>query len=465
MLQFYDTLRKAKAPFEPREPGKVSFYACGPTVYDVPHLGHARSALTYDLLRRYLTWRGFDVTAVANITDIDDNIIGRAQREGRTEPEVAAEYEALYVEQMDRLDILHPQQRPHATEYIDGMIELIGELIAAGKAYVIDGQGVYFDAATPTSYGQLIGRDHADLLEGAGARVEVDELKRSPLDFVLWKAAKPGEPTWDAPWGAGRPGWHTECVVMSRQLLGEDFDIHGGGDDLVFPHHENELAQSDAMHRPFARFWIHNAMVNVGGEKMSKSLNNFTNLAEALDEIDPRALRLLVLQTHYRKTMEMGRDALEPATEAIKRLDAFHRRMILAEVSLDTTDRNQEARDRFRALMDDDLGTPGGVDVVFSMVRTANSALDAEDFATASRDASTAIELAGALGLRIGPDPEAGGNGSGGDSDADIDYLIAARKQARADRDFAEADRIRDQLAARGIILEDSATGTTWHRA
>ncbi len=459
MLQFYDSRRRTKAPFEPREPGKVSFYACGPTVYDVPHLGHARSALTYDLLRRYLTWRGFEVTAVANITDIDDNIIGRAQREGRTEPEVAAEYEALYIEQMDRLEILHPHQRPHATEYIDGMVEIIGELIDAGKAYVIEGQGVYFDAATPSSYGQLVDRDHAELLEGAGARVEVDEQKRSPLDFALWKAAKPGEPAWDTPWGSGRPGWHTECVVMSRSLLGEDFDIHGGGDDLVFPHHENELAQSEALDRPFARFWIHNAMVNVSGEKMSKSLGNFTNLREALDHIDPRSLRLLVLQTHYRKTMEMGGDAIEQAGEAIKRLDAFHRRMTRAGVELNGSQRNQDARNRFRTLMDDDLGTPGGLDVVFSMVRTANSALDAEDFETATRDAATAVELADALGLRLGPPPDAEA-----DRDADIDFQIAARNQARADRDFGEADRIRDALASRGIILEDGPDGTTWHR-
>jgi len=458
VLHVYDSLRREKVPFEPREPGRVSMYVCGPTVYDTPHVGHARMAVVFDVIRRYLVWAGNDVTFVSNVTDIDDNIIDRAAREGRTEPEVAAEYAAIYADEMRSLDVLDPDQSPHATQYVDGMIAFIEELIARDAAYVVEGRGVYFDVDAPEHYGTLVGRSRDELAEGAGTRVDVDEAKRSPLDFALWKAAKEGEPTWDTPWGPGRPGWHTECVAMSLSILGDGFDMHGGGNDLVFPHHENELAQASAADHAFARYWLHNGMVNIDGEKMSKSLGNFTTLADILEQFDPRALRLVMLQTHYRRSMEISADALDAATEGVKRVDALQRRLVGAgvEVEVDGHDRDADAVARFSEAMDDDFSTPGAVDVIFGLVRRANMALDADDADTAAAAAATAFELAGALGLRVGP--------TGAGDDSDIDELVAARTAARANRDFAESDRIRDELVARGIVVEDTATGTIWHR-
>lgn len=459
MLKLYDTLTRRKVDFEPRDAGRVSMYVCGPTVYDVPHLGHARSALVYDVIRRYLTWSGFEVRFVSNVTDIDDKIISRALEEDRREPEVAAEYEAVYDDEMKALGIMAPDERPRATEFVDEMLEVIGGLVAADIGYVVEDKGVYFDVTKPAHYGRLSGRDRARMLDDAGARVEIDEDKRSPLDFALWKAAKPGEPTWDTPWGSGRPGWHTECVAMSLSKLGEDFDIHGGGDDLVFPHHENELAQADALGQKFARYWVHNAMVNVGGEKMAKSLGNFTTLAEALAEVDPRAIRLLVLQTHYRKTMEMNRDALKAAQAAVDRLDAFLRRASAAGIDPATEDRDEQAVSRFRDAMDDDFGTPMAMEVVFGLVRDGNAALDRGEAEAAARAGATAIELAGALGLELGSPATAADDEAG-----EIKDLIDQRAAARESRDFATADRIRDELADRGIQLEDTPDGTVWHR-
>ena len=299
MLRLTNSLTGDKVEFTPRDPGKASVYWCGPTVYDAPHVGHARSTLAFDILVRYLRWTGLDVTAVSNITDIDDNIIARAAEEGTTEPELARRFEEVFIAEMDRLDIAHPDLRPRATEYVGQMVDIIGQLVDRGMAYSTD-SGVYYDVDRLDGYGALAGQTIEQLREGAGARIEVDEDKADPLDFALWKAAKPGEPTWDSPWGPGRPGWHIECVAMSLDLLGDGFDIHGGGDDLAFPHHENERAECLGCGRPFARLWVHNGMVQVGTEKMSKSLGNFWTLAELLDNWDPRALRLLVLQTHYR---------------------------------------------------------------------------------------------------------------------------------------------------------------------
>ncbi len=326
MAQIYDTRTRTKVPFETVVDGAVSIYFCGPTVYDHAHLGHARSALTYDVIRRYLLWRGYEVKVVSNVTDIDDQIIARAAEAGVTETEIAARFEQAYIDVMDRLAIMRPTQRPHATAYVDEMIELIGQMVDSGAAYVVEGKGIYYAIDSDPSYGELVGRSNEELLEAAGSRVEVDTDKRSPLDFALWKSAKEGEPTWDTPWGAGRPGWHTECVAMASGIFGHAFDIHGGGDDLVFPHHQNELTQANACGNDFARYWVHNAMVNIDGEKMSKSLGNFTTLYEALDEMDPRSMRLLVLQTHYRRTMEMTDDALAAAAEGMRRMDTFLRR-------------------------------------------------------------------------------------------------------------------------------------------
>jgi cysteinyl-tRNA synthetase len=321
VIRVYDTLSRGKVEVLPREPGKLSIYVCGPTVYEVAHVGHGRAALVFDVIRRYLEWRGFDVTFVSNVTDVEDKIIRRAEREGVSESEIAQRYEAAYWEVMDRLGVRRPDELPRATEYIGPMRDLVAELVGDGRAYVVEGHGVYFDVEAYERYGELSHRRLADLLEGAGTRVEVEDEKRSPVDFALWKAAKPGEPAWDSPWGKGRPGWHIECSAMSLRLLGEGFDLHGGGDDLVFPHHENERAQAEAAGHPFARYWIHNGMVMVGNEKMAKSLGNFTTLADALDTHGPRALRLAVLQTHYRKPMELGTTELTGAERAVGTLD------------------------------------------------------------------------------------------------------------------------------------------------
>ena len=460
MLRFTDSLTGEKAPFTPREEGRVSVYWCGPTVYDDPHLGHARSTLAFDVLVRYLRWSGYDVLAVSNITDIDDKIINRAAEEGTDESAVATRFEASFIGQMDRLNIAHPDLRPRATEFVDRMVEVVADLVEHGMAYTTD-SGVYFDVDRLDGYGALVGRSVGDLRDGAGARVDVDDDKDDPLDFALWKAAKPGEPTWDSPWGPGRPGWHIECVAMSLHLLGDGFDIHGGGDDLVFPHHENERAEALGCGRTFARYWVHNGMVQVDGEKMSKSLDNFTTLAALLDAWDPRVLRLVVLQTHYRRTMEIGSTTLDQASAALTRLDKFADRMAAAD--LPEAEADADAVARFREAMDDDLGSPQALAVVFDAVRDANRALDAEDDATAATLAAAVLELSAALGLKLGSSaaPE---RADDGDTE-EIDALVDRRLAARTARDFGEADRIRDDLAARGIVLEDSPQGTSWHRA
>jgi cysteinyl-tRNA synthetase len=453
-VRLYDTLTRAKVELVPREPSTVSMYVCGPTVYDVPHVGHGRTAVTFDVVRRYLTWRGYAVTFVSNVTDVEDKIIARAAATGTTESEVAAQYEAVYWEQLDRLGVLRPDHVPHATEYIPSMQALVADLVAGGHAYVVDGQGVYFDVVSFPGYGALPQRTLAQLLESAGARVDVDEQKRSPVDFALWKAAKPGEPAWDSPWGPGRPGWHIECSAMSLDLLGERFDLHGGGDDLVFPHHENERAQAEGAGRAFARHWIHSAMVQVGGEKMSKSLGNFTTLADALDAHGPRAFRMAVLQTHYRRAIELGDTELRAAAAAVDRLDALLRRGHAAGAPAAAPD--PAFVDRFRDAMDDDFSTPGAMAVVFDAVSAGHQAFDAGDSDRAGPMLATVGALTGALGLELA---------AAGSGDAAIDALVAARDGARAGRDFATADGIRDDLAARGIVLEDTATGTIWHRA
>ena len=461
-LQIYDTMQRQKVPFVPRTEGEVAMYVCGPTVYDVPHLGHGRTALTFDMIRRYLTWTGLTVTVASNVTDIDDKIIARAGQEGRTEPDVAAEFTAKYDEQMARLAILPADSRPHATQFVDGMVEIISQLVDLGAAYEVEGKGVYFAVEGLKEYGRLAGRTLNQLRDDAGQRVDVDADKRSPLDFALWKSAKPGEPSWSTPWGAGRPGWHTECVAMSLSALGPGFDFHGGGDDLCFPHHQNEWAQVVAMGEQFARYWVHSAMVNVAGEKMSKSLGNFTNLAEAIDTAGPRALRLLALQTHYRRAMEMGRDALMAAAAAVDRLDAFHRRMVTASVDLASGEVNDPALDAFCSAMDDDFGTPSALDGAFGLIRGANIDLDNGDLSAAGVGGRTAITMFSVLGIDIGSGTK---TTEVGPSDQEIEDLLEQRAQARAVKDFAAADSVRDQLAAAGVLIEDTANGVVWHRA
>jgi cysteinyl-tRNA synthetase len=335
------------------------------------------------------------------------------------------------------------------------MVKLIGELVDAGRAYVVEGQGVYFDVTSFPEYGELAHRRLEDLLGSAGARVDVDERKRSPVDFALWKSAKPGEPAWDSPWGKGRPGWHIECSAMSLDLLGEGFDIHGGGDDLIFPHHENERAQAQGAGHPFARYWVHNGMVMVGAEKMAKSLGNFTTLKDAVDAHGPRAMRMAVLQTRYRSPVEIGDSELDDAGEAVARLDALARRARVARVATDAP-LHEEAVAEFTAAMDDDFGTPEAMAVVFRLARDTNSAIDEGDLERAAGGLVTVRELAGALGLEL--------DDGGGAEDADIDELVEQRNRAREQRNFAEADRIRAELADRGVTLEDTPTGTIWRR-
>ena len=463
MLRLHDTATASVRPVELREPGQVSMYVCGPTVYDYPHLGHGRFTLVFDVLRRYLLFLGLDVTYVSNITDIDDNIIKRAAEEGRSEEEVTEEYEAAWWEAMDALGVLRPTATPHATDYVDDMVSLVGDLMARGVAYETS-DGVYLDVDKVPGYGLLAGQPLDSLR--AGARVEGNDEKRSPLDFVLWKRAKPGEPQWAAPFGAGRPGWHTECVVMSLDLLGDGFDIHGGGQDLKFPHHENERAQAVAEGRPFARHWVHNGWVVVDGEKMSKSLGNFTSLTDLLARRDGRAYRLLVLRSHYRSPIEVTAATIADAEEALVRLDNLARRFSLADPLADGgyvvdgvgagADLDPSAVERFRLALDDDLDTAAATAGIFDLARRANSAMDAGDEAGAELAARTAAVLAAALGLAVRPADVA--------PDDESLALAAERDAARAARDWARADELRAVLSERGWAVEDGQAGTVLRR-
>jgi len=452
VLKLFDTAQGAVVPFEPREPGKVSMYVCGPTVYGPPHLGHGRFSLVFDVLRRYLMWSGFEVTYVSNITDIDDKIIDRANAEGRDWRDIAHRCEDVWWSAMESIGVLRPDHDPHATAYVEEMVALIGQLIERGDAYVSD-DGVYFTPGVVDDYG-LLARQSLESLQ-AGARVEVAEHKRSPIDFALWKFAKPGEPSWPSPWGDGRPGWHTECVVMSLDLLGDGFDIHGGGLDLAFPHHENERAQAVAAGRTFARHWVHNGFVEVGGEKMSKSLGNFTNLLDLVDSTDPRAYRLLVLRAHYRSPLEISRTTTDDASAQLQGFDALARRA--AATDLPPVGPDAAALARFRELMDDDLDTPKVVALLADLKTRANTALDADDRVTASGLVAAFTEICGALGLELA---------SGGDEvPEDVLERCRLRDQARAEKDWARADALRDELVAEGWVVEDTPSGTQVRRA
>jgi cysteinyl-tRNA synthetase len=465
VLQLHDTATGEVAPLRLRQPGKVSLYVCGPTVDGVPHLGHGRFSLVFDVLRRYLLFSGFDVTYVSNITDIEDKIIDRAAAQGVPIAEFTAVNEALWWEIMDALGVLRPDETPHATAYVDRMVDLIADLVNRGFAYET-ATGVYLSVLDVPGYG-LLARQPLDSLR-AGARIEADEEKRSPLDFVLWKKAKEGEPSWEAPWGAGRPGWHTECVVMSLDLLGEGFELHGGGQDLMFPHHENERAQAVADGKEFARHWMHNGWVTVGGEKMSKSLGNFTSLSDLLERSDARAYRLLVLQSHYRSPIEVTPDTVAQAEAGLGRLDELARRLKLPDplaggppTGPDSADDpgevDADAVVAFQARMDDDLDTPGALAIVFDLARRANVAADAGEMDEASRTGRTVALLAAALGLRLC-----------GETDDEVDEtaagLVRARDEARATKDWARADALRGELEASGWLVEDSAGGTRIRR-
>jgi len=465
VLRLHDTATGTVRPLEHRNEGEVSMYVCGPTVYDMPHIGHGRANLTFDILRRYLSFSGLKVHHVANVTDVDDNIIKRAAALGRTEPDVAAEFEARWWESMDALGDLRPQDVPHATQYIERMVALVGDLITRGMAYETP-DGVYLEVSRVDGYG-LLAQQSLESLQ-VGARVEANEDKRSPLDFALWKKAKEGEPSWDSPWGQGRPGWHTECVVMSLDLLGEGFDLHGGGQDLKFPHHENERAQAVADGKVFARHWMHNGWVEVEGTKMSKSLGNFTTLADLLSRCDARAYRLLVLRAHYRSPIEVTPETLADAEKALGRLDGLARRFDVAELLTQTEDGyvvegtppatgiDPGASAAFRAHMDDDLDTPGALAGIFELVTAAHSAADAGDEAEGGRLAHTAAVLAAALGLTL--------RAADIEVDEESAQLVAERDEARRARDFARADALRDELVARGWTVEDTPSGTAIRR-
>jgi len=454
-------------------------YVCGPTVDGVPHLGHGRFSLVFDVLRRYLIFTGLDVTYVSNITDIEDKIIARAKSLGVPISEFTATNEDRWWDVMDALGVLRPDETPHATAYVEQMVALVGELMDRGVAYET-GDGVYLSVKDVPGYGLLAHQPLESLR--SGARVEADEEKRSPLDFVLWKKAKEGEPFWDSPWGDGRPGWHTECVVMSLDLLGDGFDLHGGAIDLIFPHHENERAQAVAVGREFTRHWVHNGWVTVDGEKMSKSVGNFTSLSDLLAKSDGRAYRLLVLRSHYRSPIEVTPETIADAEAGLARLDEMSRRFgigdLLAEGPvLDPTGRggatgevvepgeeadaeaevDAESVARFRAHMDDDLDTPGALAVVFDLVRQANSAADADDATAAARSAGTAALLGAALGLPFR-------SGTSAEIDPDTAERVRRRDDARAARRWDEADTLRGELEASGWVVEDGPEGTRIRR-
>jgi cysteinyl-tRNA synthetase len=456
VLRLHDTALGTVRELELRDPGQVSIYVCGPTVYGPPHIGHGRNLLVYDVLRRYLEFSGLDVRLVSNITDIDDQIINRANREGRSSEDVAAEFEKAWYDAVDALGVQRPHQDPHATAYVDGMVALIEDLFARGIAYET-ADGVYFAVEQVDGYGLLAGQS-LEMLR-AGERVDVVEGKRSPADFALWKKAKPGEPAWPSPWGEGRPGWHTECVVMSLELLGDGFDLHAGGMDLRFPHHENERAQAVALGQTFARHWMHHAFVVTAGEKMSKSLGNVTNLPDLLATTDPRAYRLLVLQSHYRSPLDVVPEILERAERSLERLDELVRRWeaLGDRRPWPAGDRpDAEALDRFRAHMDDDLATPAATALLFDLVTRANAALGRDEVATAAPLVDAVLVVAGALGLVA--------RAADTELDDDTRRLVAERDEARAAKDFARSDAIRDRLTALGWVVQDTPAGTTVHR-
>jgi cysteinyl-tRNA synthetase len=465
MLHLHDTATGTVRPFEPRTPGQVSMYVCGPTVDNLPHIGHGRFNLAYDVLRRYLLFNGVDVDYVSNITDIDDKIITRANEERRSTQDVVDQYEAAWFDAMDGLGVLRPTHTPHATDYVDDMVTLIADLMARHIAYETS-DGVYLNVEQVDGYG-LLARQSLDSLR-SGARVESNEEKRSPLDFALWKKAKPGEPTWPAPWGPGRPGWHTECVVMSLDLLGDGFDLHGGGIDLIFPHHENERAQAVAEGRAFSRYWVHNGWVTVDGTKMSKSLGNFTTLADFLARHDARAYRLLVLRARYRTPIEVTTETVVDAEKALARLDTLARRFSLPDLLAQTAAGyivegtapavgiDAEALSQFRARMDDDLDTPGALAGIFDLVTAAHGRADAGAADQAQQLALTAAVLAAALGLPL--------RGEASVVDEASARLVTERDRARAAKDFARADALRDELVAMGWTVEDTSSGTAIRR-
>jgi cysteinyl-tRNA synthetase len=487
-LKLYNTITRQKEPFFPIIEGRVGIYVCGITAYDLCHIGHARSALVFDVIAGYLRYRGYEVTYVKNFTDVDDKIIDKAKASGTDIFAISEKYIAEHDADMDRLGVGRPDQTPRATEHIEGMIALVNQLIANNLAYVTGGD-VYFAVEKFKNYGKLAGRSLEDML--AGARVDVNEKKINPLDFALWKASKEGEPWWESPWGRGRPGWHLECSVMSQRFLGDTFDIHGGGEDLIFPHHENEIAQSEgATGKPLANYWLHNGFVRVNSEKMSKSLGNFFTIRDMLEAYHPEVLRLFILQNHYRSPVDYTDTSLAEARQGMNRLYAVRKTIqdILASrpttstIPTDLSGQHAETiarinalREKFVESMDDDFNTARAVSCLFDATRLINAYLAAKP-ALAAQETMFVLhqaqqffqEVGGVLGFfrketndYFLQDREREVRKQGLDVQ-EIERLIETRNAARAAKDWGKADEIRKALAAQKVILKDSATATTW---
>jgi cysteinyl-tRNA synthetase len=470
-LRIHNTLTRATEPLVPIEPGHVRMYACGMTIYDFCHVGHARKEMAFDVVYRWLKASGLRVTYVRNITDIDDKIIRRALERGITMRQLTTEMAAAMHTDLAALGISAVTHEPRATEYVPQMLDLIATLERKSLAYRADNGDVNFAVRRFPGYGKLSGKNLEELQ--AGARVEVDERKRDPMDFALWKATKPGEPSWKSPWGQGRPGWHIECSAMAMQYLGETLDIHGGGEDLIFPHHENEIAQSEAATgKPFARYWLHNGFVNLAAEKMSKSLGNTLTIKDLVRRHDPEALRLYLLGTHYRHPLEFGDERIEEAGRALARLRSLKdeadriasRGTPAPGPDHGLFDEVAAHRARFDAAMDDDFNTPQALGVLFDLARVLHGARDQVAQGTAGAGAfllgvGELVVLARVLGLLEGARKEAVVDPQ---LKARIESLVYLRQEARRQRDFGEADRLRDELSRLGVILEDTRDGTTW---
>jgi cysteinyl-tRNA synthetase len=459
MLSIYNSLTRKKEVFTPIEPGKVRMYVCGMTVYDLCHLGHARVLVVFDTVVRYMRYTGLDVVYVRNITDVDDKIINRANENGEEISALTERYIQAMHEDIAELNVLPPSEEPRATASMDDIIEMVQKLVAGGHAYQAENGDVYYDVSTFDDYGQLSGKQLQDLR--AGERVAVDEYKHDPLDFVLWKAAKPDEPSWQSPWGPGRPGWHIECSAMSTCCLGNHFDIHGGGQDLQFPHHENEIAQSEAATgEHFVNLWMHNGFVRINDEKMSKSLGNFFTVREILKHYQGEEIRYFVLASHYRSPLNFSDQLLDSARAALTRLYNSLRGIVPATEAASENDYIA----RFEQAMNDDFNTPEAIAVLFDLANHINRARDEGNADEASRLAAILKQLASVLGLlEADPDTYLQGEADAAENEQ-IEALIQQRLQARAEKNWAEADRIRDELHAMGVELEDKGAETIWRR-
>ncbi len=463
MIKVYNTLNKKKEEFIPLTPGEVKMYVCGPTVYNFFHIGNGRTFIVFDTIRRYFEYRGFKVDFVQNFTDIDDKMIKKANEEGTTVKKIGDTYIKEYYQDADALNIERATVNPRATEFIGEIIKFVKGLVDKGYAYEVDGD-VYFSTKKFQGYGKLSGQNIEDLQ--SGARISVDERKKDPMDFAIWKAQKPGEPAWNSPWGMGRPGWHIECSCMAKKLLGETIDIHAGGSDLKFPHHENEIAQSEALTgEPFARYWLHSAFVNVNNEKMSKSLNNFFTAREILERYDADVIRFLMLSAHYRQQLNFSEDLLESAKASVERIyNAIgNLENLIDEVSREEMNEEEKAyleslnkyKEKYIEKMDDDFNTADAITAIFDLIKDTNTNITID---SSKKLAQKALELIRELGAPLGMFQKS----TKGNLEEEIEALIAKRQQARKDRDFALADKIRDELKDRGIVLEDTPQGVRW---